>query len=80
MLATHTSPGQGSLQISLDKAPDGLMAVVVITNKKTGEALRYSITDKWLPKILAWLYSEPQARFDAAMGADGLFQVEAGAR
>src|ERR1700749_3245328 len=46
MLATHTSPGQGSLQISPDKAPDGMMAVVVVTNKRTGEALRYSITDE----------------------------------
>jgi formylmethanofuran dehydrogenase subunit E len=76
MLATHTSPGQGSLQISPEKAPDGLMAVVVVTNKKTGEALRYSITDEWLPKILAWLKSDPQARYNAAMNAEGLFQVE----
>jgi formylmethanofuran dehydrogenase subunit E len=76
MLATHTSPGQGSLQISPDNAPDGIMAVVVITNKKTGEALRYSITDDWLPKILAWLKSDPPTRYDNAMSAEGLFQVQ----
>jgi formylmethanofuran dehydrogenase subunit E len=76
MLATHISPGQGSLQISTENAPDGLTAVVVITNKKTGEALRYSITDEWLPKILGWLKSDPQARYNAAMSAKGLFQVE----
>ena len=76
MLATHTSPGQGSLQMSADKATDGMMAVVVITNKKTGETLRYSVTDEWLPKILAWLKSDPPARYDAAMGAEGLFRVE----
>jgi formylmethanofuran dehydrogenase subunit E len=76
MLATHTSPGQGTLQISPEKAPDGMMAVIVITNKKTGEALRYSITDEWLPKILAWLKSDPPARYDAAMNAEGLLQVE----
>jgi formylmethanofuran dehydrogenase subunit E len=76
MLATHTSPGQGSLLISPDKAPDGMMAVIVIANKKTGEALRYSISDEWLPKILAWLKSDHPARYDAAMSAEGLFQVE----
>jgi formylmethanofuran dehydrogenase subunit E len=76
MLATHTSPGQDSLQISPEKAPDGTMAVIVITNKKTGEALRYSITDEWLPKILAWIKSDPSLRYDSAMGAEGLFQVE----
>ena len=76
MIATRTSPGQGSLQISPDKAPDGMMAVVVIANKRTGEALRYSVTDEWLPKILAWLKADPPARYDAAMSAEGLFQVE----
>lgn len=76
MLATHTSPGQGTLQISPEKAPDGMMAVIVIANKKTGEALSYSITDEWLPKILAWLKSDPPARYDAAMSAEGLFRVE----
>jgi len=76
MLATHTSPGQGTLQISPEKASDGMMAVIVITNKKTGEALRYSITDEWLPKILAWLKSDASSRYDLAMNAEGLFQVE----
>jgi formylmethanofuran dehydrogenase subunit E len=76
MLATHTSPGQGTLQISLEKAPDGMMAVIVITNKRTGETLRYNITDEWLPKILAWLKSDPPARYDSAMSAEGMFQVE----
>ncbi len=77
MLATHTSPGQGTLQISSEKAPDGMMAVIVITNKKSGETLRYSIADDWLPKILAWLKSDPPARYDTAMSAEGLFTVDA---
>lgn len=76
MLATHTSPGQGSLVISPERAPDGDMAVIAITNRKTGEALRYTITDDWLPRILSWIKSDPSARYDAAMSADGLFQVE----
>jgi formylmethanofuran dehydrogenase subunit E len=76
MIATQTSPGQGTLQISSEKAPDGTMAVIVIKNRKTGEALRYTISDEWLPKILGWIKSDSSARYDAAMGAGGLFQVE----
>jgi formylmethanofuran dehydrogenase subunit E len=76
MIATQASPGQGTLQISPDKAPDGAMAVIVIRNRKTGEGLRYTIADEWLPKILGWIKSDPSARYDAAMAADGLYQVE----
>jgi formylmethanofuran dehydrogenase subunit E len=76
MIATQASPGQGTLQISPDKAPDGAMAVIVIRNRKTGEGLRYTIADAWLPKILGWIKSDPSARYDAAMAADGLYQVE----
>ena len=76
MLATHTSPGQGTLQISPERPPEGMMAVIIITNKKTGESLRYSIKDEWLPKILSWLKSDPSSRYDTAMSTEGLFQVE----
>jgi formylmethanofuran dehydrogenase subunit E len=76
MIATQASPGQGTLQISPDKAPDGTMAVIVIKNRKTGEGLRYTIADEWLPKILGWIKSDPSARYDSAMSAEGLFQVD----
>jgi formylmethanofuran dehydrogenase subunit E len=76
MIATQASPGQGTLQISPEKAPDGTMAVIVVKNRKTGEGLRYTISDDWLPKILAWIKSEPSTRYDAAMTAEGLYQVE----
>jgi formylmethanofuran dehydrogenase subunit E len=76
MIATQASPGQGTLQISSDKAPEGVMAVIVIKNRKTGEGLRYSVSDEWLPKILGWIKSDPSARYDAAMNAEGLFQVD----
>jgi formylmethanofuran dehydrogenase subunit E len=76
MIATQASPGQGTLQISSEKAPDGMMAVIIIKNRKTGEGLRYTISDEWLPKILGWLKTDPSARYDAAMSAEGLFQVE----
>lgn len=52
------------------------MAMVIIRNRKTGEGLKYTISDEWLPKILGWNKSEPSDRFDAAMAADGLFKTE----
>jgi formylmethanofuran dehydrogenase subunit E len=76
MIATQASPGQGTLSISPEKAPSGIMAVVIIRNRKTSEGLKYTISDEWLPKILGWNKSEPPARFDAAMAADGLFKSE----
>jgi formylmethanofuran dehydrogenase subunit E len=72
----QTSPGQGTLQISPEKAPDGAMAVIVIRNRKTGESLRYTISDEWLPRILGWIKFDPSSRYDSAMSAEGLFQVE----
>jgi formylmethanofuran dehydrogenase subunit E len=75
MLATQASPGQGTVQIAAEKAPAGTMAVIVIRNRKTGEGLRYSIADEWLPKMLAWNKEEPVQRYNAAMNAEGLFAV-----
>jgi formylmethanofuran dehydrogenase subunit E len=76
MIATQASPGQGTLQIAPEKAAVGAMAVIVIRNRKTGEGVRYTITDEWLPKILAWNKGDPEMRYNEAMRADGLFTVE----
>ena len=76
MIATQASPGQGTLQISPEKAPPGAMSVIIIQNRKTGEGLKYTISDEWLPVILGWNKLDPAARFDAAMAADGLFKME----
>ena len=76
MIATQASPGQGTLQIAPEKAPAGIMAAIVIRNRKTGEGLKYSIADQWLPTILSWNKLDPAARFDAAMTAEHLFQSE----
>jgi formylmethanofuran dehydrogenase subunit E len=54
MIATQASPGQGTLQISPERAPHGIMALVIIRNRKTGEGLKYAISDEWLPTILGW--------------------------
>jgi hypothetical protein len=52
------------------------MAAIIIRNRKTGDGLKYSISDQWLPDILGWNKLDPAARFDAAMAAEHLFQSE----
>ena len=76
MIATQASPGQGTLQIATEKAPPGLMATIIIRNRKTGEAVKYTIADDWLPTILGWNRLDPAARFDAAMTAEHLFHSD----
>jgi len=76
MLATQASPGQGTVQVATERAPAGLLAVIIIRDRKTGEGLRYTIDDELLPKMLAWNKLPPSERFDQAMKADGLFKVE----
>ena len=77
MIAARVSPGQGTLSVAAEKAAEGLYAVVVVRNRKTGEGLRYSISDAWIPKIIEWNRTlDPAGRYDAAMGAQGLFEVQ----
>ena len=76
MIATQASPGQGTLQIAPEKAPAGLLAVAIIRNRKTGEGLRYTVSDEWLPKVGEWIRTlDPPGRYQAVMKAEGLFQV-----
>ena len=38
--------------------------------------MRYTVADAWLPKVLEWNKTyDPAGRFDAAMKAEGLFEV-----
>jgi formylmethanofuran dehydrogenase subunit E len=76
MIATQVSPGQGTLQMASEKAPQGSMATIVIRNRKSGEGLTYTISDDWLPTILGWNKFDPAGRFDAAMTAEHLFRSE----
>jgi formylmethanofuran dehydrogenase subunit E len=76
MIATGASPGQATLQIASEPAPTGLYAMVIIRNRKTGEALRYTIPSTWSSQIADWNKSlDPVGRLDAAMKANGLFDV-----
>jgi len=76
MLATQDSPGQGTVEIAPEKAPGGLLAVIIVRNRKMGEAVRYTVADSWLPKMLAWNKETPLTRYSNAMAADGRFAVE----
>ena len=76
MLATQASPGQGTLQIAAAKAPPGLLAVVVVRDRKTGAAVRYTVGHEWMAKIADWNKNlDPLGRYQAAMAAPGLFEV-----
>jgi formylmethanofuran dehydrogenase subunit E len=78
MLATQASPGQGTMHISLERAPAGAYAAVIIRDRKTGEGLRYTISDDWAPKVSEWNRSlDPAGRYAAAMNAENLFDVAA---
>src|SRR5713226_3356807 len=47
MLATNASPGQGTVVIAPERAPTGVLAVVIVSNRKTGEGFRYTVADTW---------------------------------
>jgi hypothetical protein len=53
------------------------MAVIIIRNRNTNEAVRYTIAKEWHSKILAWRTNlDPMGRYNAGMNAEGLFKVE----
>jgi formylmethanofuran dehydrogenase subunit E len=76
MIATQATPGQKTLVMSQEKAAPEYMAVIIIKNRKTNDAVRYTVAKEWHSKILACRELSPPARFDAGMSAEGLFVVE----
>jgi hypothetical protein len=65
-----------TLLISSEKAPPGMLAIIVVRNRKNGEGLRYTVADDWLARVIEWNKTlDPAERFDAAMKAQGLFEV-----
>lgn len=76
MIATTASPGQRSLAIAGEKAPEGYMAMVVARHRKTGKAVRYKVQEKWLLQLAQWNRTlDERGRYDAVMKADDLFEV-----
>jgi len=75
-LATVATVGQRTLRIASEKAPEGTIAIVVVQKKQSGEALRYTVADEWLPKLAEWNRTLDEAgRYEAVMGAEGLIKV-----
>jgi formylmethanofuran dehydrogenase subunit E len=76
MIATTASPGQRTLTVATEKAPVGAMAVVIIRHRKTGQEVRYTVSDTWLPKLIEINKQfDPIGRYEQIMKADGLFEV-----
>lgn len=77
LIATTASPGQGSLRVAAEKAPEGTFAVAVITHKQSGASVKYTIAESWMPRLVEMNKTLDEAgRFDAVMKAEGLFQAE----
>lgn len=75
-LATVATFGARTMRLAPDRAPDEAMAAIVVRNKKTGEAVKYIVSDAWLPKLSDWNRTlDPRGRYDEAMKAEGLFTV-----
>jgi formylmethanofuran dehydrogenase subunit E len=75
-IATVASVGQRTLLIASEKAPAGSMAVIIIRNKQTGQAVKYTIADSWLSKLAEWNRTlDTRGKYDQVMNADGLFDV-----
>lgn len=76
-IATYASVGQRTLTIAPEPAPEGAIAVAVIRPRAGGAGLKYTIPVAALA-LLGAMNTDltPRGRYDAAMSADGLFQVE----
>ena len=78
-IATVASPGQRSLVMAPEQAPDMAAAVIVIRPRKGGPGLKYTIPMASLPRLaeINKQVQDPVARHDAVMKMDGLFDVTA---
>jgi formylmethanofuran dehydrogenase subunit E len=73
-IATVASVGQRTLQIAAEKAPAGAMALILIRSKQSGAAVKYTVSDAWVPKLVEINKSfDPRGRYETVMKADGLF-------
>jgi hypothetical protein len=76
-IATYASVGRRTLTIASEPAPEGVIAVAVIRPSAGGGGLKYTIPAAALGLLGAMNKDlTPRGRYDAVMGADGLFQVE----
>jgi formylmethanofuran dehydrogenase subunit E len=75
-IATVASVGQRTLQIAPDKSPAGTIAAIIVRRKQTSDAMKYTVADSWLSKLIEWnRMPDLRARYEAVMNADALFDV-----
>jgi formylmethanofuran dehydrogenase subunit E len=75
-IASVATVGQRTLQIASEKALTSMLAVIIVRNKQSGEGVKYTVSDSWLPKLAEWNRTlDPRGRYDAVMKAEGLFEV-----
>jgi hypothetical protein len=54
------------------------MAVVVVRSKQSGAAVKCTVADTWVPKLIDINKTlDPRGRYDAVINAEGLFDVGA---
>jgi hypothetical protein len=76
-IATYASVGQRTLTMAPEPAPEGAIAVAVIRPRAGGAGFKYTVPVAALARLGAMNKDlDPRGRYDAVMGADGLFQVE----
>ena len=79
LIATTASPGQRTLRVADEKAPQGFMGEAVIRHRKTGASVRYRIPASAYGQVLSWNKGHtPRERFDLIMvaPASSLFTAE----
>jgi hypothetical protein len=78
MLAVGASPGQGTLQVAVEKSPPATFAAVVIRPRKGGDGLKYTVPITLLPKLgqINSTIQDPLTRYNAVMALPDLFTVE----
>jgi hypothetical protein len=75
-IATVAGVEQRNLTIASEKAPASAMAVVVVRHRESGAAIKYTVADNSLAKLIEINKTlDPRWRFDAVMQTDGLFDV-----
>lgn len=78
MLAVYASPGQGTLQIAMQKSAADTFAVVVIRPRKGGAGFKYTVPKSIMPKLdeINKTIQDPLGRYNAVMALPDMFTVE----
>ena len=68
MIATSASPGQGTLRVAGEKAPDDELGAVVVRRRSDGRSVRYIVPTSAMPRLLTWNKElDAEGRYRAVM-------------